>query len=319
MRLALVLAILFASTIAHADDKVLVLKAEGRADKKVRVKIEGAVLRLAKTTSESTTAGDVTYGDAATMVGCKPEEDKCKDEVLGMLAVDEIVTITATPKPGGIEVAVKRISKGAATKTGQTLVTADSADQLDALAPVFGKAGPASPLPPPVASTTTAPPPPVEHPKPAPPAPQPQRAPDPLPVTPEPVRTAEPTPTPAMPQPVDEPETTPNRRLPMIGMIGGGVMIVVGAVFWASASGIEDEIKDAPKRTRADLEHVKDLEAEGDTYATAGNVLAIGGLIIGGVSTYYFLKAGKKPSRSASVTPIIGNGTGLAVTWGGSL
>lgn len=315
MRFAVVLAVLLASTIAHADDKVLVLKAEGRADKKVRAKIEGAVLKLAKTTGESTTAGDVTYGDAATMVGCKPEEDKCKDEVLGMLAVDEIVTITATPKPGGIEVAVKRISKGAATKTGQTLVTAESADQLEALAPVFGKAGPASPLPPPITSVTPAPTPqPIEQPK---VAPQPQRAPDPLPV--EPVRVAEPTQTPAMPQPVDEPESTPNRRLPMIGMIGGGVMIVVGAVFWASASGIEDEIADAPKRTRADLEHVKDLEAEGDTYATAGNVLAIGGLVLGGVSTYYFLKAGRKPSRSASVTPIIGNGTGIAVSWGGSL
>ena len=319
MRLAVVLAVMVASaTIGRADDKVLVMRAEGRADKKVRTKIEGAVLKLAKSRGESTTAGDVTYGDAATMVGCKPEEDKCKDEVLGMLAVDEIVTITATPKPGGIEVAVKRITKGAATKSGQTLVTAETADQLDALAPVFGAAGTASPLPPPVSASTTPSPPVREQPKPGPVTP-PQPAPDPLPVAPQPVRVAEPTQTPAMPRQIDQPEEPRSRRLPMIGMIGGGVMIVVGAVFWASASGIEGDIADAPKKTRADLERVRDLEAEGDTYATAGNVLAIGGLVLGGVSTYFFLKAGRRSARSASVTPIIGDGTGIAISWGGSL
>ena len=46
--------------VAGAEDKVLVLRAEGRADKKLRTKIEGAVLKLAQSTGEPTTAGDVT-------------------------------------------------------------------------------------------------------------------------------------------------------------------------------------------------------------------------------------------------------------------
>jgi len=309
--------VLFASVRdASADDKVLVLRAEGRADKKVRMKVEGAVLKLAKTTGEATTAGDVTYGDAATMVGCKPDEDKCKDEVLGMLAVDEIVTITTTPKPGGIEVMVSRIGKGGTTKTASTLVTPDKAEELAAISPLFGTAGPASPLPPPVVSTTTQPPPPVREPIREPVTPPPATT-----TTAPPPTVAEPTPA-AMPAPVDEPrDDRPrgNRRLAMFGMAGGGAMVLVGMVFWASASGIEDEIRDAPKRTRADLQHVKDLEAEGDAYATTGNVLAIGGLILGGVSTYYFIKSGRRSSHTASVSPILGNGTGIAITWGGSL
>ena len=313
--------VLFASiSAASADEKVLVLRAEGRADKKVRTKVEGAVLKLAKAGGEATTAGDVTYGDAATMVGCKPDEDKCKDEVLGMLAVDEIVTITTTPKPGGIEVMVRRIGKGGVTKTASAMVTPEKAEELEAISPLFGKDGPASPLPPPIVSTTTQPPPPIHD---------PIREPVQPPVTPPPATTTAPPPTvaaattpSAVPAPVDEPrDDRPrgNRRLAMVGMAGGGAMLLVGFVFWASASGIEDEIRDAPKRTRADLQHVKDLEAEGDAYATTGNVLAIGGLILGGVSTYYFIKSGKRSSHTASVSPILGNGTGIAITWGGSL
>jgi hypothetical protein len=256
------------------------------------------VLAIARTASPATTAGDVTFSDAAAMVGCKPEEDKCKVEVLGMLSVDEIVTIATTRKPGGIEVAVRRISKGGATKTGNAVVAAEKADQLDALAPLFSP-----PPPPPVAVT----------PPPAPVAPAPVIAP--------PVAVAE-QPITAPVGPVDQPEDDRprgSRRLATFGMVGGGVLVLVGVVFWASASNIEDEIADARKETRKDLEHVQDLEAEGDAYATTGNVLAISGLVLGGISTYYFLKSGKRPSRSARVTPILGNGSGIAITWGGSL
>jgi hypothetical protein len=331
MRLALACLVLVAG-IAQADgEKVLVLRAEGRADKKIRTRIEGAVLKLAQTGGQPTTAGDVTFGDAAMMVGCKAEEEKCKEEVLGMLAVDEIVTITATPKPGGIEVAVRRIGKtggtAVATRNAATLVTPDKAEQLEALAPLF-VAAPAptrapSPLPtpvrvpPPVAVTTTTIPPTTPEPVATPPAIEPV----PAPIVPPPTTTATMAP---LVGPTDEPrdDRSGSRRLPMIGMAAGGALLVVGVVFWASAAGIEDDIDKAPKGTRAELQHVKDLESEGDAYATTGNVLAVGGLILGGVSTYYFLKSGKRaPSRTARVTPIYGggNGSGIAITWGGSL
>ncbi|MDQ3338461.1 MAG: hypothetical protein M4D80_25115 [Myxococcota bacterium] len=319
LRAAIACVVMLASAHVSADDKVLVLRAEGRADKKLRTKIEGAVLKIAMTTGEPTTAGDVTYSDAAAMVGCKPEEDKCKVEVLGMLSVDEVVTITATPKPGGIEVLVRRIAKSGGTKTATTLVTPDNVDQLDAINPLFGKDGPASPLPPPVAVAPTTPA--TREPVEPTPYPPPETLPMPATTAPRPIVAETPTTAP-MPGPVDNPEDDRprgSRRLATFGMVGGGVMVLVGVVFWASASNVEDEIKDAPNRTRKDLEHIKDLEAEGDAYAMTGNVLAIGGLILGGVSTYYFMKGGKRPSRSANVTPILGNGTGIAITWGGSL
>lgn len=325
MRRGLLAAVVLLASVggAVADDKILVLRAEGRADKQVRAKVEAAVLELAKSTGGSTTPGDVTFGDAATMVGCSPDEDACKVEVLGMLAVDEIVTIATARKPGGIEVTVRRIGSGGATRTATALVAPDRADRLDAIAPLFGgrAAGPPSPLPPPVTpAVTTAP-------APAPGEPTPSPAPPPAPpITSEPAPTA-PAPTTVadaamLPPPADEPRNDRprgNRRLAMFGMAGGGVMLVVGIVFWASAKNIESEIADAPTRTREQLEHVQDLEAEGDAYATTGNVLAVGGLILGGVSTYYFLKSGKRSSRTASVAPILGHGTGIAITWGGSL
>jgi len=311
MRFAIACIVLaIASGVAVAEDKVLVLRAEGRADKTVRTKIEGAVLKLAAGTGGAATAGDVTFGDAAMMVGCKPEDEKCKDEVLGMLAVDEIIAITAMPKPGGIEVSVRRISKGGATRNGATLVTADKADQLEALTSLFEKP---APLPPPVTTiTTTAPIAPAPMPEPAPTTTEP-----PAPV-PEPTTTATIAP---LPGPIDEPrddQPRRGRRLAMFGMAGGGALLVIGIVFWASAANIEDEIDDSPKRTRADLEHIQDLEAQGDGYATAGNLLAVGGLILGGVSTYFFMKSNKSSTHTA-VTPIINNGTGIAITWGGSL
>jgi hypothetical protein len=46
-------------------------------------------------------------------------------------------------------------------------------------------------------------------------------------------------------------------------------------------------------------------------------VLAISGLIVGGVSTYFFIRSGRRPSRSASIVPT-SNG-GAMITWGGSL
>jgi hypothetical protein len=305
MRLAAACIVLIATAHVASAEQILVLRADGRADKAVRLKVEAAVLKLATQTG-SATAGDVTYVDAAMMVGCKPDEDSCKDQVLDMLAVEEIVTISTTPKPGGIEVAVRRVRKGATTKSVAVMITPDKADQLDALDPMFVKeAPPPSTTPPPLVPAVSTQPP-TEPLQPAPAQePTPSVVVQPLPaVTPE-----EP----------DDGRPHGTRRLAAFGMIGGGAMVVVGVVFWASASNIEDEITAAPKRTRADIEHVRDLEAQGDTYATAGNVLAVGGLILGGVSTYFFLKSGKRKSHTAQVTPILGHGTGMAITWGGSL
>ena len=304
--------------VAHAEigDRVLVLRAEGRVDKKVRAKVEAAVLKLASSAGAAT-PGDVTLSDAATMVGCKPDEDKCKDEVLGMLSVDELVAITATPKPGGIEVHVRRIEKGGVTKSATTIVTIDTAHQLDAIAPMFAHEPATTPLArtPAPSSSTSAPA--ITNP--------PSGTGDSTaaaPSSPSTVADASTT-LGADPGPIDEPRDgrpSGRRRLTMFGMAGGGALVLVGIVFWASASSIEDEIAGSPMRTREDLEHIKDLEDEGDGYAAVGNVLVVSGLVVGGVSAYYFWKTGKQPARTARVVPLYGSGgTGLAITWGGSL
>lgn len=331
-RIAIACLVVLLAGVASADgEKILVLRAEGRADKNVRTRIEAAVLKLAQSGGQATTAGDVTFGDAAMMVGCKPDDETCKIEVVGMLAVDEIVTITATPKPGGIEVAVRRIGKAGATRNAATLVSPDKADQLDAIAPLFGAATRTPPpprLPPPAGVTPT---PTATRPV-DPVMPRASTAPTPTPATstiePAPVEPIQAAPATtataaplAEPGPIDAPDDrSTTRRLSMYGLAGGGVLLIAGVIFWASAASIESDIADAPKETRAQLEHVRDLEDEGDGYATTGNVLVVGGLILGGVSTYYFWKSGKRaPARSARVVPLVGNGTGIAVTWGGTL
>jgi hypothetical protein len=308
------------TSIAAAEDKVLVLRAEGRADKKIRTKVEAAVLKLAKANVDATTAGDITYTDAAAMVGCKPDEDKCKDEVIGMLAVDEIVTITTTPKPGGIDVEVRRIVKGGITKQANTLVLAEKADSLDSLAPLFMKAAPPSPLPPPITPSVTPAPAPAPIATPA-PTPPPTTPAPPATTVPPPTTVADPTPPPPITAPIsaphDEgPEDRPS-RLPMVGMGVGGVLVIAGIVFWASAANFEDQASDAPKNTRAEIEHVKELEQQGDDYASTGNVLTLTGLVVGGVSAYFFIKGRRSSSTSARITPTVTNsGAGLAVGGG---
>lgn len=285
MKLALATALLALPALAHAEpSKLMVLQSEGRADAATRSRIDAAVLKLAQAGEPQASAGELNFSDAATAVGCKPEAASCKDEVINMLAVDEIVITTVAPRPGGLEVSVHRVSKGGATRDATVLVaTGAPADKLDGLAPLFGGAPEARPAPPPT----------VER--------------DPR----SPVVTQ-----------TDQPShPTDHRRLEIAGMAGGGGLVVLGLVFWAAASGTENDIDKAPTRTAADLQHLKDLESKGDTYATLGNVLTIGGLIVGGVATYYFIRDRRSSSAlaTARLSPaVLDHGAGLVLTIGGS-
>ena len=98
---ALVIAILcFAQVALAGPHQVLVLRSEGTADTSSRTSIDSHVLRLAKNLDGKVEAGDITFTEAAAVVGCNPSDAGCKDEVLSTLGVDEIVatTVTATPK-----------------------------------------------------------------------------------------------------------------------------------------------------------------------------------------------------------------------------
>ncbi len=296
----LVMMIAGARGAAADPHKVLVMQAEGRIDADTLTRIDAAVLKLARASEAQATAGDITYSDAAAAVGCKPEDRTCKDEVIGMLAVDEIVYTTVTPKPGGLEIAVHRATQGSATRDAQMWIAAGQpADRLDGIAPLFGAVAISSRTPP----------------EPTPPEPS---SPGPRPPLPGPIGAA---PSPAPLQPRDEPErSSGGRRLEIVGMAGGGTMVLLGFLLWQQASSIQGDIDRAPNRTHANLEDLHLLEQRGDRFAAWGNVTFIGGLIVGGISGYYFWKH-RRTQRpvAARITPtVFDHGAGIAFSVGGS-
>ena len=304
---------------AAESHKLMVLQSEGRVDGAMRAKIDAAILRLALAGESQAVPGDVNFTDAATAVGCKPEAATCKDEVLGMLGVDEIVITTVSPKPGGIEVSVRRVGKGGAAREATALLaTGAPPDKLEAIAPLFSdKAAPSPAAPAATAPAPAAPAISAEHPaerpteEPAIPAPTEVKPPAPSPVA-----------TPAdrgNPQPVDGPDPG-RRRLELIGMAGGGGALVLGFVLWGAASGVQSDIDKAPATTSQDIQHLRDLESKGDTYAALGNVFALTGVIVGGITTYLFIrdrKAGSATTARLSPT-VLDHGAGVVLTFGGT-
>jgi hypothetical protein len=290
--------------------KLLVLQSEGRADAATRAKIDNAIVKLAATSEPQAARGELTFSDAATAVGCKPDAASCKDDVLGMLAVDEIVIIAVAPKPGGLEIAVQRVGKGGAARSATMLLpTGASPDQLDGIAPLFSdnlRAAPAAPEPPPATSPTTTP-------QPSEPAPA-----IPAPTDVSPPRQSAVVTTPTDTEPPDA--SARDRKLELAGMIGGGSAVTLGLLLWAGASSTQNEINSAPTRTQSDLHHLRDLESRGDAYAMAGNVLVGVGAIVGGLATYLYIRDRRAASAAtAQLAPtVLPHGAGLVLRFGGS-
>jgi hypothetical protein len=304
---------------AAADPRsIQVLKTQGKIDAAMRAKIDAAILEHAKADANAT-AGDITFGEAAAAVGCKPEAPACKDEVREMLAVDEVVYANATRKPGSIELTVYRVGKGGTGRELKTTLATDKpVDKLDGVAPLFINARPiATPTPEPT---------PTPGPAAGPTAPVP--APNPTGSAPlmhneigDATPAVAPSPTPGQPQ-IDMP-THPNRRLQLIGMVGGGAMVFVGLMCWGAAADLQDQVDSAPTATNKQIQELRDLESRGDSYAGLGNFLFLGGAVLGGISTYYFLKGRKRmqaayPATATRITPTVFDG-GAGVIIGGSL
>jgi hypothetical protein len=312
---ALALALALPRLAAAEPHKLLVLQSEGRADARLRARIDAAIARLAIAAEPQAAPGELTFSDAATAVGCRPDAPSCKDDVLGMLAVDEIVITTVTPKPGGVEIAVHRVTHGGASRDATMLLATGAApDRLDGIAPLFSGTPAAAPAPlfgpapaagPGSPAIATAQPgePPATVPAPGAVVPPPQ----PVPVT----TASEP------PAAVDQP-TDHNRRLELVGMAGGAGMVTLGLALWLGASSVQADIDAAPTRTQADLAHLRNLESTGDTYAAVGNVLVVTGAVVSGLATYLYLRDRRAASAAtARLSPtVLDHGAGLVLTIG---
>jgi hypothetical protein len=303
-------ATLYASIASAETHKVLVLKADGNADAAIKGKVDAEVQKLARSLPGATVeTGEVTFTDAAVAVGCSGGEAQCRDEVLSTMGVDEVVAITVTAMPSGdTRVLVDRIPKATGIKNATSTVPAGQpleAKLESDIGPTFGAKAPE--------------PPPVVTPPPPPTTPPPSSG----VVTPafgEPGGTTEPPPSTApIPNetPVSQPtaEGSTSSRGPVIGFAVGGGLVVLSLIMWGEASSTQGDINSAPTKTITDFQNLQNLESKGETYAALGNVFFVGGLVVAGVSGYFFWRDHRKhASTSAMVAPaLFDHGAGIAL------
>ncbi|CAN5288261.1 hypothetical protein BH11MYX1_BH11MYX1_17800 [soil metagenome] len=324
------LLLITATTTASAEPRhVLVLRAEGNADAATRGKVDTEVSKLAKTMDGNVELGEISFSDAAAAVGCSGSEAQCRDEVLGMMGVDEIISTSVTALPSGdLRVVVHRIPKGQPTKDVQS--TVPTGQPLDAklatdVGPMFGVK---------VKPTSTSTPTPTPTPTPTRPnanvnananvhvnagAPTGAWGNQPANQT-APIETAQVDPSPQpSPFPGGPAEERKHSR-PVTGLAIGGGLVVLSVILWAEAGSVQGEINSAPTKTPADFANLKDLESKGDTYSNLGNLCFLGGLVVGGISGYFFYKdyKARHSTAQARITPtLFDHGAGIAFSYGG--
>ncbi len=309
MKRAIVALLLVVTTVAYAaPHQIMVLKAEGTADAATRAAIEKDVVRLAKNVDGKVEAGDITLSDAAAAAGCNVTDASCKDEVLAIFGVDELVATTVTSGSGGVTVTVRRMQKGTSPRAAASTIPRAGDAKLDKdIGPLFGVTVADKPTP----GTPGTPPAPAVQ----------QESSRPLnpyeDSTPAPATTT----TTATEQPIGTPVDTqpPNRKWQKIGMGVGGGLVLLSFVLWTQASSKQEQIDNASTDTPADFVRLQELEDEADGLAGGGNLFFVAGLVVGGVSAYYYWKKGRAArTQSARITPtVIPNGAGVVLTFGG--
>jgi hypothetical protein len=109
---------------------------------------------------------------------------------------------------------------------------------------------------------------------------------------------------------------TKERKIGVAVGAGGVLAVVIGLVFWNSASNKQDQIDAHPTANLSDINDLKSLEDEAASKALLGNIFFFAGVAAVAVGGYFLWKDHK--NRSAVVAPAPAeNGTGMTLVLGG--
>jgi hypothetical protein len=283
---------------AAASHKILVLPVEGAVDAATRNRLTADIARLARSLDGQIASGSATFADTALAVGCDPRAASCSDEVMATLGVDELVWGAASRDRGQLRLVVRRATRGAAVREISTsFASGDADDRIAAgIAPLFAPPGAAPEPAPAPAPRSPAPPPPAVAAAQAPPGPAVEPGP-PLPAAPAPA-------------PADD-----HRTLGIALTAAGGGSLVLGLTLWVSYASVQDSIDHHATRTIGDFQDLRPLEDRASSYAIAGDVFVIAGLVVGGLGGYLLYRDHRQHAVTVAPAPVPG-GVVLALTGG---
>ncbi|HWU89891.1 MAG TPA: hypothetical protein VN253_21665 [Kofleriaceae bacterium] len=306
-----------ATEAAAGPGRVLVLPLDGDADPAVRTRYSASVQRLARQLGGNMTAGDATFTDTATAIGCDPKAPACAEDVRATLGVDELVYGTVTRQNGQIVLVVWRTAKGKPRREASaTLQGSDAPERIEpAIQPLFrdGKPAPVEGPPKegaPKGGLSKEGPPKEGPPKEAPPKEAPPKEGPPKEGPPKEGSPKE--------GPPPSTEVRRDRTLGIAAAAGGGTLLLISIALWSSASDLEREISASPTATYNDFQRLRDLEDTATTRAWTGNVMFVAGLALGGLGGWLLYRDHKAHRTIVAPAPIA-NGAGLTLTWLGGL
>lgn len=274
---------------AAASHKILVLPVEGTADAATRSRLTADIARLARSLDGQVASGSATFADTALAVGCDPRAASCSEQVMATLGVDELVWGTANRDRGQIQLVVRRAARGAAVReVSTTFASGDRGDRITAgIAPLFAPPG-APALPDPAVAAANAPPGPAVE---------------------------------AGPPPAAATDPGDDRRHRTLGIAlaaGGGGSLVLGLALWVSYASVQNSIDHHATRTLGDFQDLRSLEGRASTYAIAGDVFVLAGLVAGGVGGYLLYRDHQRHTMTVAPAPVPG-GAGAMITLTGGL
>lgn len=277
-----------------ASHKILVLPIEGAVDPATRSRLTADIARLARSLDGQVARGSATFADTALAVGCDPRAAGCSDEVMATLGVDELVWGVARTDRGQIRLTVRRAARGTAVReVSTTFASGEAGDRITTgIAPLFAPPN-AEPAPPPL---PTPPPPPSAA----------------AAATPEPAGDTGPR-LAAAPAPDGD---RSDRTLGIALAATGGGSIALGLALWVGYASVQDSIDHHATRTLADFRDLTALEDRASTYAIAGDLFVIAGLVAGGIGGYLFYRDHKQHGVTIAPAPVAGGGLMIALTGG---